>query len=229
MNILKNKTNVITYTVNKNASSNILIGIENGEVIVNVPWYLNQNQIQEVLEEKKRWILSKLEEKDSENNFIKTKQVKILGEKFNLKIMYKNIKAPELTVEEKDIKISIPNKYKKANKNEILKLAIEKMYDKIAEEEIEHVMEKTRLLLGIMPEDYKLQRMKNTLASCNEEKVITINPDIIMYSREAIEYVVLHEFCHLQYKKHTKSFYDKVRRYMPNYEIYANEISKFKY
>lgn len=229
MNFLKNRTNVITYIVNKNVSSNILIGIENGEVVVRAPWYLSGNEIQEIVEEKRKWILARLEEKAQSVDYIKTKKVKILGEDFHLKIGYKNVKVPELTVEEKDIKIDIPTKYKRANKTEILKLAIQKMYEKIAEEQIEHIMEKTRLQLGVMPEDYKLERMKNTLASCDENRVITINPDIVAYSKETIEYVVLHEFCHLIYKNHTKSFYNKIKQYMPDYEKRASEISKLRY
>ena len=45
-----------------------------------------------------------------------------------------------------------------------------------------------------------------------------------MYSRETIEYIILHEFCHLKYKNHTKSFYNMVKTYIPNYEKIEDEL-----
>ena len=44
----------------------------------------------------------------------------------SLSVVYKNIKITELDVENKTIKISLPNKYKKMSNKEILDLAIEK-------------------------------------------------------------------------------------------------------
>ena len=41
--------------------------------------------------------------------------VLVLGTDYKVKIIYKNIKVAELDVEDKIIKISLPNKYKKAN------------------------------------------------------------------------------------------------------------------
>ena len=52
---------------------------------------------------------------------------------------------------------------------------------------------------------------------------------MVTYSKETIEYIVLHEFCHLRYKNHTKSFYQMLEKYMPNYEKYAKEISNLQY
>ncbi len=87
-------------------------------------------------------------------------------------------------------------------------ILIDKLYAKIAEKEMENIMEETRLMVGFAPEDYKIVEMKNVLATCTEDKKILINPRIVKYKREVIEYIVLHEFCHLKYKNHTKSFYN---------------------
>ena len=42
----------------------------------------------------------------------------------------------------------------------------------------------------------------------------------IKYSKEFLRYTVLHEFCHLKYKTHSKKFWEMVERYMPYYEEY---------
>ena len=57
MSIFRNKTNVIEYTVNKAVTSGVYISIQNGEVLVNAPWYITSNQIQEIVEEKRKTII----------------------------------------------------------------------------------------------------------------------------------------------------------------------------
>ena len=150
--------------------------------------------------------------------------VPVLGTDYKVKIIYKNIKVAELDVEDKIIKISLPNKYKKANNERILDIAIDKMYEQIAKVEVERAMEKTRILLGFAPEDYEIRKMSEELGRCEENK-ITINPEIVKYDREVIDYIVLHEYCHLKYKSHCKSFIKMIEKYEPNYKKYERIVA----
>ena len=150
--------------------------------------------------------------------------VPVLGTDYKVKIIYKNIKIAELDVEDKIIKISLPNKYKKANNERILDIAIDKMYEQIAKVEVERAMEKTRILLGFAPEDYEIRKMNEELGRCEENK-ITINPEIVKYDREIIDYIVLHEYCHLKYKSHCKSYIKMLEKYEPNYKKYERFVA----
>ena len=150
--------------------------------------------------------------------------VPVLGTDYKVKIIYKNIKIAELDVEDKIIKISLPNKYKKANNERILDIAIDKMYEQIAKVEVERAMEKTRILLGFAPEDYEIRKMNEELGRCEENK-ITINPEIVKYDREVIDYIILHEYCHLKYKSHCKSFIKMLEKYEPNYKKYERIVA----
>jgi len=232
MNLFSNKNNVITYTVNKEFTSNLYISVQNGEVVINAPWYTTSSQIQRVVEEKKQWILNKINEYElsceNKKRYTKIETVKVLGKDYDLEVLYKMIKTPSLSFENDKIQVVLPNQFKKMENQEIVTILMNKMYEKIAQKEIEDVMEKTRILLDFAPEDYEIKRMENRIAKCIDKK-ITINPDIVMYSKDIIEYVVLHEFCHLKYKNHTKSFYNMLKTYMPNYEEKAKELNGIAY
>ena len=147
--------------------------------------------------------------------------VPILGVNYRVKILYKNIKIAELDVENTTIKISLPNKYKKGDSKLILDIAIDKMYEQIAKVEVENAMEKMRIMLGFAPEDFEIRKMKNRLGKCENQK-ITIHPEIVKYSRDVIEYIVLHQYCHLKYKNHCKSFYELLAKYQPKYEVFTS-------
>ena len=150
------------------------------------------------------------------NSTIERHPVPVLGIDYKVKIVYKNTKITELDIEGKTIKISLPNKYKKISNTEILDLAIEKMYEQIARIEVERAMEKTRIMLGFAPEEYEVKKIE-TLGKC-ENKKITINPEIVKYNRKIIDYVVLHQYCHLKYKTHSKRFFNMLEKYNPNYK-----------
>ena len=71
-------------------------------------------------------------------------------------------------------------------------------------------------MLGFAPEEYEIKKMK-TLGKCENNK-ITINPELVMYNRKIIDYVVLHQYCHLKYKTHSKKFFNMLEKYNPDYK-----------
>ena len=223
--------NLITYTVNKNFNNELYLSVQNGEVVIKAPWYYTNNQIQNLIEEKRQWILNKIKEYEisEEKKYIRNENVKLLGDNCKVIINYKNLKKPTLTVEGKDIKICLPNKYKKLNRDEILIKLIEKLYDLVAEKEIEMSMERVRKLVGFAPEDYQIKRIQNKMGDCiKEEELIIINPDIVKYDRETIDNIVLHQFCHLKYKTHSKKFVEMIANIMPNYSEYEKIVNLIK-
>ena len=232
MNLVNFKNDIITYTINKTDASSCYISVQNGEVTVSAPAYLSIAQIQEIVEEKKQWIISKLQvcsKIKNENIDFEPKSVKVFGKDYSFKVIYKGFKSPLVTLEENTIKIVLPYKLRKTNLSPILKTLIKKLYKTLAEKEIEIAMEKARLTLGIAPEDYKISEMDGILAQCTENKEILINPNIVMFDKETIEYVIIHEFAHLKYKNHTKKFYEFLGDYVPNYNKYAKLINNYKY
>ena len=97
--------------------------------------------------------------KNNDIKVIERHPVKVLGNDYRVKIVYKNVKIAMLDVEDDTIKLTLQNKYKKMNNTQMLDLAIEKMYESIAKVEIERAMEKTRIMLGFAPEDYKIEKL----------------------------------------------------------------------
>ena len=128
-----------------------------------------------------------------------------------------------------EIKIILPNKYRKIGNKQILKMSINKMYEQIVKKEIDNIMEKIRLMLGIAPEDYFIEQLDGEIAKCTSKKEIIISPEIIQFKRETIEYVIAHEFCHLKYKTHCKSFNDIMEENFENYIKIESELSGYKF
>lgn len=158
------------------------------------------------------------------------KFTRIFGTNYAVNIYYLKIKSPALNLKDNTINIHLPMQYRKNNNQSLLNAILLKMYTKIAEQEIEFIMEKARHIFRFAPEDYEIKKMSNTLASCDKNlQTISINPYIAMYGKEIIEYIIFHEFCHLKYKTHSKKFYNMLKQYKPNYESISKQISNLKY
>ena len=230
MGKVKYQNKTIAYTINKAKIKNIYITIENGEVVIKAPWYTTRNQIQEVVESKRDWIMKKLEEYNVSPRKAKEyedgEKFQILGESYYLNIYYKDINNAILNVENEKIEIILPLSYAEEDNTEQIKKMIDKMYYMIAEKEVESAMEKTRKMVGLAPEEYKIKKIKYAWGTCSSRKVITINQNLMMYSRKAIEYVVLHEICHLKYMNHSKKFWEMVESYMTDYKEAEKELKK---
>ena len=158
------------------------------------------------------------------------KFTRIFGTKYSVNVYYLRVQKPELNLTNSCINIHLPMSFRKQNNQDLLDVILLKMYTTIAEKEIENVMEKARHTFGFAPEDYEIKKMKSTLAHFdNNSQSLLINPYIVMYAKEIVEYIVFHQFCHLKYKTHSKKFYEMLKKYVPNYETLARQLPNLKY
>lgn len=74
------------------------------------------------------------------------------------------------------------------------------------------------------PLSFKLMRMRTQWGSCSPDGVIYLNPALIRAPRHCIEYVILHELCHLVEHNHSKRFFDLLAKQMPAWENAKREL-----
>lgn len=158
--------------------------------------------------------------KEVKTVYTRVTEITILGQKFDLKVAYKNVTVTELNFENSEVKVILPLKFRNKDIRKILNIILNKMYEQIAKNKIEVIMEKIRSKLKFAPEDYKIAVMKKSMAKCNNSKEIIVNPYIMRYDLQTVEYIILHEYCHLKYKTHSKGFWELIRKAMPQYEKY---------
>jgi predicted metal-dependent hydrolase len=72
--------------------------------------------------------------------------------------------------------------------------------------------------LGVKVEGIAIKHLKNRWGSMRKEGSINLNVNLLKAPQDVIDYIILHELCHLKIKEHSCHYWDHVRRYMPNYQ-----------
>jgi len=70
----------------------------------------------------------------------------------------------------------------------------------------------------------EIRRMAKRWGSCNTVDKVTLNPEIIKASAKCIEYVLMHEMCHLVVSNHNKEFYNTLDAIMPTWKKWKNKL-----
>ncbi|WP_430408702.1 M48 family metallopeptidase [Kordia sp.] len=73
----------------------------------------------------------------------------------------------------------------------------------------------------------KLRWMEKRWGSCAKSGKITLNTELIKAPKKCIEYVVVHELCHLKYHNHSMAFYNLLTEMYPNWQKVKQQLEKF--
>lgn len=199
---------------------------EKGDLIVKAPKHLSIAKINNFIESKKQLINKKLELVKNRNNnldlFNEYKFIYLLGKKYN--ICYENIKNLYINEEKKQIILPI-NKSDK----EKTKLTIIKFYKELAKKIIPDQFEKYVKLFKKEIKSLKIVNSKIKWGSCDSENKLEFNWRTIILGENLIEYIFVHEFCHLIELNHSKKFWNLVKSFIPDYIERKEKIKKLSF
>lgn len=221
----------IKYTLIRERIKNTYIQIKDGKVFVKAPRSASINYIEKLLAEKKNWILKKLEEQSktikAQLNYQDGDRISVLGKTYTLRILYNNNKRSKIYSDSQNVYCEFNNEMQNLSNSEkenITKKLIEKYYRYIATQEVFPAIEDLQKRTGLYPSECNIKNLKATWGICSSKRKISINLNLMAYSRHAIEYVCLHELCHLKYMNHSIDFWNLVEHYMPDYKLAKKEL-----
>ena len=105
----------------------------------------------------------------------------------------------------------------------------------LGEEGISHLMEKAKIvipekvryysgIMGVSPVNVRINAAKTRFGSCSVKGNLNFSCRVMAYSDKAVDYVVIHELCHLVHMDHSSAFWRSVEKYMPDYKCAKEEL-----
>ena len=74
--------------------------------------------------------------------------------------------------------------------------------------------------LGIKPPQVIIKNLKNRWGSATKDNIINLNVNLLKAPENVIEYIILHELCHLKIKEPSHHFWDLLHKFMPDYQLH---------
>jgi predicted metal-dependent hydrolase len=65
---------------------------------------------------------------------------------------------------------------------------------------------------------WQLRPMSKQWGSCSPKGRLSLNPLLVKASRACIDYVIIHELCHLRYHNHSKDYYRLLEKTLPDWK-----------
>lgn len=73
-------------------------------------------------------------------------------------------------------------------------------------------------VMGFTPTGVKITSAKKRFGSCSPKNSLCFSVFLFDYPAEAIDYVIVHELCHIKEHNHSARFWALVQKYMPDYK-----------
>lgn len=190
--------------------------------IINViaPNGLDESFIVDKVKNKSDWIIKKLDEIEVLNNNRYTRSYKsgdiflYLGNEYILEVLIdKSTIATSVSLENNKLIVR-----SNSNNKDVIQRALKKWYTDetlgIVKERISYY----KIFFEDTVTSIKIKDQKSRWASCTYKNEILFNLRCSMMPIQIIDYIVVHEMCHMEHRNHSKDFYLAVEKILPDYK-----------
>jgi len=201
------------------------------KVEIFVPIFATEEDIQAGLKKKSLWITKTFEKIESYHplpsprQYLSGETLIYLGRQYRLKVENGSRQPAKLLgrflwiwVEDKSDTLSI-------------KKSVGTWYRKRADDILRRYMKKCYQIAsrhGIPEPQMSIRRMDRRWGSCSPKGRITLNLNLVKVPVHCIEYVIMHELCHLKKHDHSKDFYALLTRCLPDWRRRKEALDRFR-
>ncbi len=201
-------------------------------VVAHAPPMASHDEIMQAVKKRARWVHRQMRyfEGQRENilprHYVSGESHFYLGRRHLLKVQ----EVAQSTPEVKLLRGVLEVKTKKAKPEKIKSLLFD-WYKRRAREvfdrRLDEVIPQTLWVMEKPP--IRLLSMQTQWGSCSPKGHLTINPHLVKAPRECIDYVLLHELCHIAEHNHSENFYRLMKQVMPHWEKVKERLDGMAY
>lgn len=224
---------MIDYQVVHSRRKTIALQVKHGQVFVRAPYQVDQHFINSFIQKKEMWLRAKISEQIQSAelccNFNHGAKLFLFGQLVTLNIVFSSVNKksnvylsnphdgqPTLTI---PFTTTAQNRFKtQLQLSFAVKKRIEGYFTAQAQAiilpKVEYYSQQTQLV----PTKIKIRQYRARWGSCNSKGELSFNYLLMMLPMHVVDYVVIHELCHLRHLNHSADFWQLVAAYCPNFK-----------
>jgi len=222
---------LICFSLRRQSARNVqklAIHVEpDGRVLVDAPEAAPLDTVLAAVKKRSRWISQHVRAARERmahvlpREYVSGESLHYLGRRYRLKVIVNSDAAVEARMRGAFITVTAPE-----HAPITIKSALDAWYRQRARELFADRLAAmaTPLRWVKQPPPTRLQFMTVQWGSCSPTGRITLNPLLVKAPSECIDYVLLHELCHLLHHNHSPKFYRTLDRHMPNWRLVKEKL-----
>ena len=190
------------------------------QIIVIAPIGTPDEIVLQKVRAKANWLIGKLftfrnmQSQKITREFVNGESFMYLGRNYSMQIILdETISKPEVKLYRGKFYVTA-----KTKEEQPIKAAMETWYRQKAKEQIEERMKYYQPFFDKMPITIKIKDQKKRWGSCTSKNELLFNWRSVLAKAHALDYIIVHEMCHMYHKDHSKAFWDLLASVMPDYE-----------
>ncbi|MDB9756859.1 M48 family metallopeptidase [Pseudomonadales bacterium] len=201
--------------------------VDQSGVSFRVPKEIGHQKIVELVEKKTPWIRKKLEYAASLTpprllDFENGDPIPYLGKTYCLKVQVGDYPHVELVGE--DILVNVVAQHLTNSLH--IQLVLERWFLDEAAILLAERLDFYASIVGVRPTGMQVKAYKARWGSCKMDGQIQFNWRLIHGPVDVLDYVVVHELCHILQHNHSAAYWSEVARVMPDYEVRRKWLSQ---
>ncbi|MFZ5639397.1 MAG: M48 family metallopeptidase [Bacillota bacterium] len=139
------------------------------------------------------------------------------GEHFNLEVIECDRKTTKVKINDTDLLAYVDRSLPRQARSREIRIKLEQWFRLMARETFTETADYYKAKLGVEYRAIRIKNQKTRWGSCSQRGNLNFNWRLVMAPIEIIDYVVVHELCHLVYMDHSKDFWRLVESLLPDY------------
>lgn len=205
-----------------------------GQVEVVAPEKVSEHRIHQFVQEKQQWVVLTLAKIANSHHDYKglapdlySHGAEIPYQGGMVKLVIRPSKLKRIKIEfSKEFIAYIPEALITREYSDELKEALIKWMKKNSKLNVEQLVNRHAEKRQLFPRTINMKTQRSRWGSCGIHNDIHINWLLIMAPPEVLEYVVVHELCHIRIKNHSTYFWALVGEHMPGYQQHRHWLRK---
>ena len=207
----------------------IAIKIQDGQVSIHLPKLMPLWMAKQFIARKQPWIEKKLQQFHSRaptRQFTDGELQPYAGESYPLRILYEPQRQRiHIRFEHQQFQVKAPSNVTALQ----IRQALARWYRRQADENLTERARQLASQLAFHPRQIQIKPYKSRWGSCTLRGDIQLNWQLIQAPPVIMDYVIIHELCHLQHHNHSKAFWDLVEKHDPHYRTHRHWLKQHGY
>jgi predicted metal-dependent hydrolase len=227
---------MIDYQVLRSHRKTLSLQVKQGLVFVRAPHHVDEKFISLFINKKSAWLKAKITEQkqtvDLCCDFTQGSKLFLFGQLVTLNIVFvdlaekldskSSVCLAEATSEQQTLTVKLPTRIQRKQLDKLsLAMVVKKQLECFLKQQAQDIiLPKVEFYAKLTKLNYKSIKIRQYRArwgSCNSRRELSFNYLLMMLPMQVIDYVIVHELCHLRYLNHSKYFWQLVAKHFPDY------------